>query len=134
MIDFVENINTAVDKDEYSMGILLDLAKAFDTVNNDLFNSVGQTWILWYKRINTIVMVQELHYRSDRKQYVKYKYRLTNDRHNMWDSTGVCSNGPLLFYIYINDIKCFLSHYLQMPTNIIYKSTSLNQLISVTNS
>ena len=43
MIDFVENINTAVDKDEYSMGILLDLAKAFDTVNNDLFNSVGQT-------------------------------------------------------------------------------------------
>ena len=34
MIDFVEKINTAVDKGEYSIGIFLDLAKAFDTVNH----------------------------------------------------------------------------------------------------
>ena len=53
-------INTAVDRSEYSVGILLDLAKAFDAVNNDLFNFVGQTGTLWYKRINTTVMVQEL--------------------------------------------------------------------------
>ena len=36
MIDFVEIINAVVDKGEYSVGILIELAQAFDTVNTSI--------------------------------------------------------------------------------------------------
>lgn len=53
----------------------------------------GSIPLLWFKN-----------YLSNRKQYVEYNGIDSNDTHNIWDSTGVCSYGPLLFYIYINDI------------------------------
>ena len=35
-LHFVEKIHTVVDKGEYSIGVFLDLAKAFDTVNHTI--------------------------------------------------------------------------------------------------
>ena len=68
VIDFVlRKLNTVVDKVEYSAGILLELAQAFDTVNTSILldklehdglrGSIPQ---LWFKN-----------YISNRKQYVQ---------------------------------------------------------------
>ena len=36
ILDFVEKIHSAIDNCEYSIGIFLDLAKAFDTVHHTI--------------------------------------------------------------------------------------------------
>ena len=68
ILDFLEKIYSAIDNGEYSTGIFLDLAKAFDTVNHTiLLNKSEHFWIrgiphLWFKN-----------YLSNSKQYVRFK-------------------------------------------------------------
>ena len=37
VIDLVDKISKAIDKKKYTLGIFLDLSKAFDTVNHKIF-------------------------------------------------------------------------------------------------
>ena len=73
-----------MDNCEYSIGIFLDLAKAFDTVNHKiLLNKLGHYGIrgiphLWFKN-----------YLSNRKKYVHYKRVGSQVSDIMWRSTGV---------------------------------------------
>ena len=49
--DFVERLSNAVDQGFHTVGIFLDLSKAFDTINHHiLLKKIG---ILWYKRYPT---------------------------------------------------------------------------------
>jgi hypothetical protein len=36
LLDMYEKISLAVDKNEYSIGVFIDLSKAFDTLNHDI--------------------------------------------------------------------------------------------------
>lgn len=36
VMEFVENIATALDKRQYAVGVFVDLCKAFDTINHSL--------------------------------------------------------------------------------------------------
>ena len=68
ILEFVEKMHSAIDNGEYSTGIFLDLAKAFDTVNHTLLlNKLEHYGIrgiphLWFKN-----------FLSSRKQYVHFK-------------------------------------------------------------
>ena len=124
--------NTAVDRGEYSIGVFFRFSKAFDTVNNTILLDKLEHYgirgipLLWFKN-----------YLSNRKQYVQYK----GIDSKMADITcGVPQGsllGPLLFLIYINGIhassKVFSFTLFADDTNIFYKNTSLNQLLTITN-
>ena len=68
MMELVERISRAIDDTEYSMGVFLDLSKAFDTVNHSILlhkvEHSGKRGVVeeWFNN-----------YLSNRKQVEKYK-------------------------------------------------------------
>ena len=57
LLDMEEKISKAIDNNEYSIGIFIDLAKAFDTVDHSiLLKKIGKLWYSWL----TIKMVSKL--------------------------------------------------------------------------
>ena len=48
MLELVENITTSIDDCKSTVGIFIDLKKAFDTVDHDIL--IKKTLSLWYKR------------------------------------------------------------------------------------
>ena len=67
VLDFVKSLTYAFDNDKYTLGIFMDLSKAFDTIDHNIlldklyhygFRGVSHNWFASYL--------------SDRKQYVSY--------------------------------------------------------------
>ena len=100
LIELHDKISTAFDRGEFSVGIFLDLSKAFDTVNHIiLFDK------LEHYGIRGLALDWIRSYFSNRKQYVEYNGHrsLRNEI-----SCGVPQGsilGPLFFLLYINDIN-----------------------------
>ena len=100
LIDLHDKISTAFDRGEFSVGIFLDLSKAFDTVNHViLFDK------LEHYGIRGLALDWIRSYFSNRKQYVEYNGHRSS-RNEI--SCGVFQGsilGPLFFLLYINDIN-----------------------------
>ena len=95
----IDSIYQHLDNHEYTIGIYLDLQKAFDTVNHD---------ILLYKLSNYgirgVVYQWFKTYLSDRKQFISVA-GVSSEIESI--SMGVPQGsvlGPLLFLLYVNDI------------------------------
>ena len=118
----------AVEDNNFSVGIFLDLSKAFDTVNHDILISklehygVRGVALEWFKS-----------YLSNRKQIVSYKSVNSSEK---YISCGVPQGsilGPLLFIIYINDI-CNTSDIISFclfadDTSLIYSHRNVDSAI-----
>ncbi len=118
----------AVEDNNFSVGIFLDLSKAFDTVNHDILISklehygVRGVALEWFKS-----------YLSNRKQIVSYKSVNSSEK---YISCGVPQGsvlGPLLFIIYINDI-CNTSDIISFclfadDTSLIYSHRNVDTAI-----
>ena len=100
IIELVNKITKEIDHGKYTIGIFLDLSKAFHTIDHKILISK-----LEYYGIRGIARLWFENYLTNRKQIVKYKQIMSSE---MIVQTGVPQGsilGPLLYILYINDIQ-----------------------------
>src|ERR1043165_78987 len=132
LVDKCDKISNAIDRNEHSVGIFIDLSKAFDTLNHDILLRK-----LEHYGIRGIALQWFYSYLSNRKQYVAGNEISSSMRYITCGVPQGSILGPLLFILYINDIV-HVSQILRFilfadDTNLFYSDKSLDNLQNVLN-
>ena len=130
--DMYDKISKSLDDREVSIGIFIDLSKAFDTLNHSILLKK-----LEHYGIRGVSLNWFIDYLSHRKQYVRYNETSSS---SLIISCGVPQGsilGPLLFILYMNDIaNCSnILHFILFAddTNIFYSCKNYLDLMNVVN-
>ena len=134
IIQLVDQINSNFEKDQYTLGVFIDLSKVFDTVDHKILIAklenygINRTNLLWFKS-----------YLENRKQFIQYDKSSTYYKSIIFGvSQSSILLGPLLFLIYINDLheasNILDSIMFADDTNLFYFHQNINDLFSTVNS
>ena len=128
IVQLAKEIHESFDQNEFTLGVFVDLSKAFDTVNHDIlltkleYFGLKNNYLNWFKS-----------YLSNRQQFVSYgdKNKSNNENINCGVPQGSIL-GPLLFILYVNDL-CNASNVLNPimfadDTNLFVSAKDIKQL------
>ena len=127
LIDLIEDVRNSIDNNNFSVGVFIDLQKAFDTVDHKiLLSKLGHYGIRgkandWFRS-----------YLTGRKQFVSINGSNSDLSAIEFGVPQGSVLGPLLFLIYINDlhfsIKYSITRHYADDTCLLIKNKSLKQL------
>ena len=125
-------ISSAIDQHETTVGIFLDLYKAFDTLNHEILFTK-----LEHYGIRDVAPQWINSYFSNRCQFVQFNETCSSMRTIKCGVPQGCILGPLFFILYINDLPN-VSELMELllfadDTSIFYSHTNPNILESVLN-
>ena len=130
LIEIVDKIKLAMDNNELTCGIFLDLSKAFDTVNHETLIYKLDHYGIRGPANNLLKS-----YLSNRKQFVKigkHKSKLKNITCGVPQGSVL---GPLLFILYINDLHkaCTTGNtrIFADDTNIFFKCKDIKEITTI---
>ena len=132
LMDLIENICESIDKKKYVMGIIIDLKKAFDTIDHNI--SLNK---LYHYGIRGISNDWIKSYFENRKQFVQYDDAISDYKEILCGVPQGSILGPKLFILYINDI-CNISDIMKFvlfadDTNILCKHENYVSLCELVN-
>jgi len=99
IVQLVDKINTAVEKNESTIGIFLDLSKAFDTIDHNILLHK-----LEHYGFRGIVLEWFKNYLNGREQFVFYNSCESQLKNIICGVPQGSILGPLLFILYVNDV------------------------------
>jgi len=132
LVDLIDKITNEIDNKKFSLGIFIDLSKAFDTINH--------TILLNKLNLYGIRGVANNWFRSYLHNRLQYVHLQNSNSSKLTVKCGVPQGsilGPLLFLIHINDITK-VSNILNIimfadDTNLFLSDTNLANLINTAN-
>ena len=133
VVDFINDVSKTIDDDMNTVGIFMDLSKAFDTIDHNIllaklyhygFRGVSQKWFE--------------NYLTCRKQFVSYNSGKSGNEDTKCGVPQGSILGPLLFILYMNDI-CYTSKLLKTilfaeDTTCFYSHKDVKTLCETVNS